>query len=140
MNRDELTYSDLPMELQREIVGFQYALRAAVEELAEVTGKTAYEHRRWLNDAACAVAAWQLERAFPRYDYKPINRDKCWGELQRMAGIDSGPSITCPVCGRTSYNANDILHRYCGSCHQYHDLMAMQAELETAQQGGDRNA
>lgn len=57
MDRDELTYSDLPLELQREIVGFQYALRAAVEELAEVTGKTADEHRHWLNEAAIAVAA-----------------------------------------------------------------------------------
>jgi hypothetical protein len=29
------------------------------------------------------------------------------------------PSITCPQCGRTSYNPNDVEQRYCGACHQY---------------------
>lgn len=29
-------------------------------------------------------------------------------------------SITCPKCGRTSYNPNDIRERYCGVC-GYHD-------------------
>lgn len=35
------------------------------------------------------------------------------------------PSITCPQCGRVSYNPNDIEQRYCGNCHQYHDQMAV---------------
>lgn len=26
------------------------------------------------------------------------------------------PSITCPECGRTSYNPNDIAEGYCGNC------------------------
>lgn len=26
-------------------------------------------------------------------------------------------SITCPRCGRTSFNANDIRALYCGFCH-----------------------
>jgi hypothetical protein len=30
------------------------------------------------------------------------------------------PSITCPVCERTSYNPHDIANRYCGNCHQFH--------------------
>ena len=29
-------------------------------------------------------------------------------------------SITCPQCGRTSYNPNDIRAKYCGACHQFH--------------------
>jgi ribosomal protein S27AE len=29
------------------------------------------------------------------------------------------PSITCPVCGSTSYNPNDIEQRYCGNCHAF---------------------
>lgn len=29
------------------------------------------------------------------------------------------PSITCPVCGKTSYHANDIEYGYCASCHAY---------------------
>lgn len=33
------------------------------------------------------------------------------------------PSITCPQCGMTSYHPKDVEHRYCGNCHQYHDMM-----------------
>tara|TARA_Y100000310_G_C20452204_1_gene701307 strand:- start:187 stop:549 length:363 start_codon:yes stop_codon:yes gene_type:complete len=33
------------------------------------------------------------------------------------------PSITCPVCGMTSYNENDIEQGYCGNCHQWHKFM-----------------
>lgn len=29
------------------------------------------------------------------------------------------PSITCPRCGRTSYNPNDIREGYCGYCHDW---------------------
>lgn len=31
----------------------------------------------------------------------------------------SQPSITCPKCGLTSYNPNDIEHGYCGFCHDW---------------------
>lgn len=31
-------------------------------------------------------------------------------------------SITCLVCGLTSYNPNDVEARYCGHCHASHDL------------------
>jgi ribosomal protein L37E len=29
------------------------------------------------------------------------------------------PSFTCPRCGMTSYNPNDIRYRYCGNCHAF---------------------
>jgi hypothetical protein len=29
------------------------------------------------------------------------------------------PSITCPRCGMTSYNENDIAEGYCGNCHDW---------------------
>lgn len=35
------------------------------------------------------------------------------------------PSITCPKCGRTSHNPNDVEQRYCGACHEYHDTMGL---------------
>lgn len=35
------------------------------------------------------------------------------------------PSITCPVCHKTSYNLGDVQHRYCGFCHQFHDNMGV---------------
>jgi ribosomal protein L37E len=28
-------------------------------------------------------------------------------------------SITCPVCGMTSYNVNDIREGYCGHCNAW---------------------
>ena len=32
---------------------------------------------------------------------------------------DDTPSITCPRCGRTSYNPTDIREGYCGNCHDW---------------------
>lgn len=32
-------------------------------------------------------------------------------------------TIVCPQCESVSYNPNDIAQRYCGRCHQFHDLM-----------------
>jgi hypothetical protein len=29
------------------------------------------------------------------------------------------PNITCPVCGMTSYNPNDIEQGFCGNCHDW---------------------
>ena len=28
-------------------------------------------------------------------------------------------SITCPVCGRTSYHPQDVKEGYCGNCHDW---------------------
>jgi hypothetical protein len=28
-------------------------------------------------------------------------------------------SYTCPRCGRTSHNPNDVRERYCGACHTF---------------------
>jgi ribosomal protein S27AE len=33
------------------------------------------------------------------------------------------PRITCPTCGRVSHHPKDVEERYCGNCHQWHDLM-----------------
>jgi coenzyme F420-reducing hydrogenase alpha subunit len=37
------------------------------------------------------------------------------------------PSITCPTCGKTSYHPEDIKQRFCGACHNWHDLIALEA-------------
>jgi len=37
--------------------------------------------------------------------------------------------ITCRRCSMTSYSEGDVRHRYCGNCHQYHDAMAMEQNL-----------
>jgi len=31
--------------------------------------------------------------------------------------------ISCPRCGAVSHHPKDIQERYCGRCHQFHDLM-----------------
>jgi hypothetical protein len=31
----------------------------------------------------------------------------------------NAPSITCPRCGLTSHNPNDVANRYCGNCHVF---------------------
>ena len=30
-------------------------------------------------------------------------------------------AFTCPFCGRTSHNPNDVANRYCGNCHVWID-------------------
>jgi hypothetical protein len=35
---------------------------------------------------------------------------------QLLDEVVESPSITCPVCGMTSYNANDVRHGWCGNC------------------------
>lgn len=35
---------------------------------------------------------------------------------------DPAPSFTCPACGKTSYNPNDIKHQYCGFCHTFPEM------------------
>lgn len=32
-----------------------------------------------------------------------------------------GNSITCLVCGQTSYNRNDVANKYCGYCKRFHE-------------------
>jgi hypothetical protein len=32
-----------------------------------------------------------------------------------------GTSITCLICGMTSYNSEDVRKRYCGKCNRFHE-------------------
>src|SRR5579862_2029356 len=36
--------------------------------------------------------------------------------------------VVCPKCGRVSYNPTDILERYCGACHGFHDELMQRRE------------
>lgn len=45
-----------------------------------------------------------------------------WLSVRRLkvAGPIALPaSITCPRCGRTSYNPTDVAEGYCGACHAW---------------------
>ena len=39
--------------------------------------------------------------------------------LQRKGETEQNPSITCPVCGRTSYHPIDIAEGWCANCNDY---------------------
>jgi hypothetical protein len=39
--------------------------------------------------------------------------------ITRWRQATEQPSITCPECGMTSYNPNDIREGYCGNCHTW---------------------
>jgi len=41
--------------------------------------------------------------------------------------------IKCLVCGLTSWNINDVEQKYCGNCHQFHDILQQQEELQNEQ-------
>ncbi len=50
-------------------------------------------------------------------------------QARRMDAMDDElPSITCPVCKMTSYSPKDIEYRYCGNCHQFHEVMSAGVE------------
>ena len=34
--------------------------------------------------------------------------------------VEDGRAILCLICGRKSWNQNDIDHKYCGHCHIFH--------------------
>ena len=38
-------------------------------------------------------------------------------------GFEGRLSITCFICGMTSYNQNDVEQKYCGNCNQFHSIM-----------------
>lgn len=37
-----------------------------------------------------------------------------------VAEPDGTPGIECLLCGNVSWSPHDVLHRYCGACHQFH--------------------
>lgn len=52
-------------------------------------------------------------------------------ELDRILEDPGAPSYTCPRCGRTSFNRNDVEHEYCGNCHLTKD------QVESLPEGAD---
>jgi ribosomal protein L37E len=52
--------------------------------------------------------------------------------------IDKADSILCLCCGLTSFNPNDVEHKYCGFCHEFHadwrdNIDSLMDELECPQ-------
>jgi ribosomal protein S27AE len=49
----------------------------------------------------------------------------------RPPGLQRAMAITCPKCGMTSFNPNDVEKEYCGNCHQFHSQMSQPTETIT---------
>lgn len=48
----------------------------------------------------------------------------CHGHWLWLNGMEEIPAmITCPQCGMTSYHPEDVRHKYCGNCHEFHEDM-----------------
>jgi len=66
-----------------------------------------------------------LDNAYRRFMVGVIGLDDATaraavGDLQRWRpSADTAPSITCPVCTKTSRDPNDIREGYCGQCHDW---------------------
>jgi endogenous inhibitor of DNA gyrase (YacG/DUF329 family) len=74
-------------------------------------------HARGAAEERAAVVAWL--RRFETIDAADILTDTIARGEHRREGV----MATCPKCGRTSHNPNDIRaeNRYCGACHEFFD-------------------
>lgn len=66
---------------------------------------------------------YNLRPPAPPFSVFTSTIDHLFGPWKGPGADDEGLSITCPKCGRTSRNPNDVQNRYCGACHEYHDDM-----------------
>ncbi len=48
-----------------------------------------------------------------------VGHARCTGYV--VALVDTTLSITCLVCGMTSFNVTDVAQKYCGNCHRFHE-------------------
>lgn len=57
------------------------------------------------------------------------------GAVRVIRADDAGDaSITCPKCGRTSWNPNDIRQKWCGNCYAYHSSLLYGIDKEEGPQ------
>jgi ribosomal protein S27AE len=47
--------------------------------------------------------------------------DADW-QAMAAARLEADNDFTCPRCGMTSHNPNDVAERYCGNCHDWTGL------------------
>jgi hypothetical protein len=47
---------------------------------------------------------------------KPEWKSRAQPRLPWQTVITGPQSVTCPACGMTSHNANDVAQLYCGNC------------------------
>jgi hypothetical protein len=76
------------------------------EQIKVYVGSLCDEHR--------AIAARTLPITAEK---NGVTVDELTKRLERIFGIPAG--FTCPRCGKTSANPNDLANGYCGACHDW---------------------
>ncbi len=78
--------------------------------------------------ALCLVAAEDcggsrgiLKEALKPNPKKSGGFDPLWGKSFELVTDRGAEGIKCFRCDRTSYHPEDVRHRYCGYCHEFHD-------------------
>jgi hypothetical protein len=71
-------------------------------------------------ECPCGPTCIPIERADGSISYQYVHHSL---DGREFAGEDAGlllpENITCPVCGMTSWNPNDVRYGYCGNCHAF---------------------
>ncbi len=84
--------------------------------MRQILGSVAHQRKR------CACYGGPEEEDMPGFSPRQAAL-AAFAEYQQQLLQEAGASITCPRCGMTSHNPKDVLYRYCGNCHQFHDPM-----------------
>jgi len=51
----------------------------------------------------------------------PAEKTRKTYKIIPVEGAHGDMAIKCLKCGMTSYNPNDVRHKYCGKCHEFHE-------------------
>lgn len=93
------------------------------------------EFARWTS-LVCAVSGFgwfvyyrfRAREVFNAHARAVLALNECFDVLE-AASLERGktfiitafPSITCRVCGWTSFSKEDVRHKYCAHCHEFHN-------------------
>lgn len=72
------------------------------------------------NDIALVASLFTLLPDTPESAEALLNARKWLQENQIDFLLIGDTAIVCMTCGTKSYNRNDVLNLYCGSCHKFH--------------------
>ena len=76
---------------------------------------------------SCDEFYWLHNLGCPRYEAKHHGHRLTIVPFVQEQQLPAGQQyVVCPKCGQVSYSPSDILERYCGACHGFHDDLMQQ--------------